>query len=100
MPVAPLVVLVALGKCNLWLRISGCVDIIAFDQHVCVCRYVVCRSFAFTPVAGVQSCAGCHLLFKGKQPNVTDVLFYLVFLVGNLVYLPFFFTSPRMSLLE
>ena len=41
-------------------------------------------SFAFTPVAGVQSCAGCHLLFKGKQPNVTDVLFYLVFLVGNL----------------
>ena len=45
--------------------------------NMSVCRYVVCISFAFTPVAGVQSCAGCHLLFKGKQPNVTVVLFYL-----------------------
>jgi hypothetical protein len=26
------------------------------------------------------------LLFKGKQPDVADVLFYLVFLVANLVY--------------
>jgi hypothetical protein len=63
------VILVALGKCNLWLRISVCVDIIAFDQHV-VCRYVVCRSFAFTPVAGVQSCAGA---------NVTELLLALSF---------------------
>jgi hypothetical protein len=59
------VILVALGKCNLWLRINVCVDIIAFDQHV-VCRYVVSRSFASPPIAEVQSCAGCHLLFEGK----------------------------------
>jgi hypothetical protein len=59
------VVLVALGKCNLWLRFSVCVDIIAFDQHV-VCRYVVSRFFAFTTTAEVQSCAGCHLLFEGE----------------------------------
>jgi hypothetical protein len=50
-------ILVALGKCKLWLRINVCVDIIVFDQHV-VCRYVVFRSFAFTPIAEVQSCAG------------------------------------------
>jgi hypothetical protein len=70
------VILVALGKCNLRLRISACVDIIAFDQHV-LCRCVVSRSFAFTPIAEVQSCAGYHLLFEGKRTNVADVLFTL-----------------------
>ena len=60
-------ILVALGKCNLWLRISVCVDIIAFDQHAVCRRYVVSRSFAFTPIAEVQSCAGCHLLFEGAS---------------------------------
>jgi hypothetical protein len=63
------VILVALGECNLWLRISVCVGIIVFGQHV-VCRYVVSRSSAFTPTpiaaVQVQSCAGCHLLFEGK----------------------------------
>jgi hypothetical protein len=61
------VVLVALGKCSLCGSGSArvCVDIVVFDQHV-VCRYVVSRSFAFTPIAEVQSCAGCHLLFEGK----------------------------------
>jgi hypothetical protein len=40
----------ALGKCNLWLRTSVCVDIIAFDQHD-VSRYAVSRrSPAFTPI--------------------------------------------------
>jgi hypothetical protein len=41
-------------------------------------------------LAPVATC----LLLKGKWPDVTDVLFYLVFLVENLVYFPFFFTSP------
>ena len=65
------VIPVALGKCNLWLwlriNVCVCVDIIAFDQHAVVCRYIVSRSFAFTPIAEVQSCAGCHLLFEGAS---------------------------------
>jgi hypothetical protein len=63
-------ILVALGKCSLWLRISVCVDITAFDRHAtcCVSLHAVSRSFAFTPIAEVQSCAGCHLLFEGKWP--------------------------------
>jgi hypothetical protein len=57
-----------------------------------VCRYVVCISFAFTPIAGVQSCAVLMQLLL--------LLFavYLVFLVGNLVDFPFLFTLPWMSL--
>jgi hypothetical protein len=49
-----------------------------------VCRYVVCISFAFTPIAGVQSCAVLMQLLL--------LLFAvcLVFLVGNLVDFPFF----------
>ena len=61
------VIPVALEKYSLWLRIDVCVDIIAFDQHA-VCRYVVSRSFAFTPIAEVQSCAGATCCSKANGP--------------------------------
>jgi hypothetical protein len=47
-----------------------CVDIIAFDQETCsgaVCRYVVSRSSAFTPIAEVQSCAGVTCCSKAND---------------------------------
>jgi hypothetical protein len=60
-----------------------------------VCRYVVCISFAFTPIAGVQSCAVLMQLLL-----LLFAVYLLVFLVGNLVDFPFLFTLPWMSLLE
>jgi hypothetical protein len=64
---------VALGKCNLWLRISVCDDIIAFGQHA-VCRYVVSRSFALlTPIAEVQSCAGVTCPCAGRAIRGPDL---------------------------
>jgi hypothetical protein len=83
-------ILVALGKCNLWLRISVCVDIIAFDQHV-VRRYVVyvvSRPPAFTPVDRVQSCAVANA-------TAAVAVCCLPCLIKTPSVFPFFFTLPR-----
>jgi hypothetical protein len=76
--------ILAIGR-SLWLQIDVFVGIIALRNA---------WSFAFTPVAGVQSCA------VSNATAAVAVCVCLVFLVETSSIFPFSFTLPWMSLLE